>query len=127
MWYAIGKVVLLVLCISATSGCMMCCDIYDYAYPTYGGVTERVDRYYGRVGSIYSDPLAEPGTPIPTPVDPEGGEGEELPATLDLNPSAGGFDSIDPNLPDADPNNPGGQDDNDTTTELMSPTNARWR
>ena len=39
-------------------GCSMCCGPYDFDYPTYGGKHERVDRAYGRVGSIFSDPNA---------------------------------------------------------------------
>lgn len=40
------------------TGCSMCCGPYDYHYPTMGGKHERVDPVYGRVGSIFSDPLA---------------------------------------------------------------------
>jgi hypothetical protein len=36
----------------------MCCGPYDYDYPTYGGKHERIDRTYGRVGSLFSDPQA---------------------------------------------------------------------
>lgn len=54
-------------CIAA--GCSMCCGVYDYAYPTFGGKHERVDPEYGRVGSIYSDPLADPGVPALTNAD----------------------------------------------------------
>ena len=36
----------------------MCCGPYDYDYPTFGGKHERVDRAYGRVGSVFSDPQA---------------------------------------------------------------------
>jgi hypothetical protein len=50
----------LVVIIAATGtvGCSMCCGPYDFDYPTYGGKHERVDRAYGRVGSIFSDPNA---------------------------------------------------------------------
>ncbi|MEM9941117.1 MAG: hypothetical protein AAF939_05970 [Planctomycetota bacterium] len=46
-----------VLCLSAV-GCSMCCGPYDYDYPTFGGKHERVNANWGRVGSIFSDPLA---------------------------------------------------------------------
>ncbi len=40
---------------SAASGCASCCAPYDYAYPTYGGKWERVDRFHGRVASAFND------------------------------------------------------------------------
>jgi hypothetical protein len=41
-------------------GCAMCCGPYDYDYPNFGGKHQRSDRSYGRVGSIFSDPMASP-------------------------------------------------------------------
>jgi hypothetical protein len=38
----------------------MCCGPHDYDYPNFGGKHERVDRSYGRVGSLFSDPMAYP-------------------------------------------------------------------
>lgn len=38
------------------SGCAMCCGPYDYHYPTFGGIVQRADPVWGRVGSLYSDP-----------------------------------------------------------------------
>ena len=38
------------------SGCAMCCGPYDDHYPTYGGIVQRSNPVWGRVGSIYSDP-----------------------------------------------------------------------
>jgi hypothetical protein len=35
------------------SGCRLCCDSEDAAYPAYGGVWERTDRDSGRVGSLF--------------------------------------------------------------------------
>lgn len=46
------------------SGCSMCCGVYDYDYPTYGGLIQRSDRSHGRVGSIFSDPNAPLGVPV---------------------------------------------------------------
>ena len=34
-------------------GCAMCEDTYDYAYPAYGSVHPRADRFHGRVGSDF--------------------------------------------------------------------------
>lgn len=34
-------------------GCAMCEDTYDYAYPAYGSVHPRADRFCGRVGSDF--------------------------------------------------------------------------
>ena len=39
-----------------SSGCAICCGPDDYNYGTYGGLHERMDRRYGRVGSVFSDP-----------------------------------------------------------------------
>ncbi len=54
------KTVLLLLAVATLTswsvGCSMCCDTYDYDYPTYGGKHERADPVYGRLGSIFSDP-----------------------------------------------------------------------
>ena len=44
--------------LTTLGGCSMCCGPYDYDYPTFGGKHERVDRTYGRVGSVFSDPQA---------------------------------------------------------------------
>lgn len=46
------------LTIASVSGCSMCCGPYDYHYPTFGGKHQRVDPVFGRVGSVFSDPLA---------------------------------------------------------------------
>lgn len=53
-----------VLMLSAL-GCATCCSPDLYSYPTFGGRYERVDREYGRVGSIFSDPTAVAGAPAP--------------------------------------------------------------
>ncbi len=38
------------------SGCAMCCGPYDDHYPTFGGIVQRSNPVWGRVGSIFSDP-----------------------------------------------------------------------
>ena len=35
------------------SGCRLCCDSEDVAYPAYGGLWERTNRNSGRVGSLF--------------------------------------------------------------------------
>lgn len=51
-------VVLTVLPLSF-AGCSMCCGPNDFDYPTYGGIHQRADPAWGRVGSIFSDPFAQ--------------------------------------------------------------------
>ena len=51
-------VLVAIISVVSLCGCSMCCGPYDYHYPTYGGKHQRVDPVFGRVGSIFSDPLA---------------------------------------------------------------------
>jgi len=37
-----------------SAGCSMCGSPFDHAYGGYGGVTERYDRFHGRVGSAFA-------------------------------------------------------------------------
>jgi len=62
----LATLLLLVMGSSIASGCSMCCGEYDYHYPTLGGAVPRANPVYGRVGSIYSDPSADPGAPAVT-------------------------------------------------------------
>ena len=59
--------IILLTALSASSislvGCSMCCGTDDLNYPTYGGVHQRADPAYGRVGSVFSDPFAHVGGP----------------------------------------------------------------
>ncbi len=80
------------------TGCSMCCGTHDYDYPTYGGSHERVDPRYGRVGSIFSDPLAG-----------YNGAG----ADSNLNPQP---ETIDQNVPD-------GERSDDSELEEINPLN----
>jgi hypothetical protein len=59
--YSIGSWIAAIL--AAMTGCSMCCGPHDFDYPTFGGKYERMDRAYGRVGSILSDPNAQFGVP----------------------------------------------------------------
>lgn len=36
------------------TGCRICTDCEDEAYPTYGGIWQRTDRFNGRVGSLFA-------------------------------------------------------------------------
>lgn len=67
--------------LTGTTGCSICCGPYDYDYPTFGGLKQRVDRRHGRVGSVFSDPSIthaysevavsnQPASGTMTPVDP---------------------------------------------------------
>lgn len=56
--YCLGMIFTAAMVLSM--GCAMCCGPYDYHYPSIGGKHERVDPTYGRVGSVFSDPMAMP-------------------------------------------------------------------
>jgi hypothetical protein len=64
----------------ALGGCSMCCGPFDFDYPMFQTRYARVDPQYGRVGSIFSDPNADPGVYAPTNADapPEGNDDQEL-------------------------------------------------
>ena len=49
--------IIAVLSLPLWVGCSICCGPYDYNYPTIGGKHQRVNPSWGRVGSIFSDPL----------------------------------------------------------------------
>lgn len=123
--------ILTVLIISSgTLGCSMCCGPYDFDYPTFGGKHERMDRSYGRVGSIFSDPNA-------------GYYGESADSNLEPQPAVRNI-SPDTNRngmeedPAASPGGPGellepgpGPDDDPTASRLWKPRPLRsqfqWR
>jgi len=41
------------LMVSSLTGCRICADCEDRAYPTYGGLWQRTIRDHGRVGSLF--------------------------------------------------------------------------
>ena len=43
----------LLAALGGLSGCSMCCSPFDYDYAAYGGVRQRTDMTYGRVGSRF--------------------------------------------------------------------------
>ncbi len=45
--------ILLLSALLLTTGCRICADCEDLAYPAYGGAWQRTIRQSGRVGSIY--------------------------------------------------------------------------
>jgi hypothetical protein len=49
-WIAVA---LLAVGLIPLSGCRICADCEDLAYPAYGGAWQRTQRYSGRVGSIF--------------------------------------------------------------------------
>ena len=68
-WIAAAAVI---ACISPSTGCRICADCEDLAYPAYGGAWQRTRRDSGRVGSVFdsaggqSSDLVDRDTP-PTP------------------------------------------------------------
>lgn len=64
-WYLL----LLFLGALASGGCSMCCGTHDLDYPTYGGRHTRSDRQWGRVGSIFSDPIYTTDAPFDTGIE----------------------------------------------------------
>ncbi|MEL7496488.1 MAG: hypothetical protein AAFN77_02690 [Planctomycetota bacterium] len=102
---------LIALVILGAAGCSMCCGPYDYDYPTFGGKHQRVDPSHGRVGSIFSDPMAgyygagaDSNLQAPPSIDSESTDddrGDDSDLDLDLDD----MDSTQPDsngLPDAD-------------------------
>lgn len=69
------------------SGCSMCCGVSDYDYPTYGGLVQRQDSSYGRVGSIFSDPNAPTGIPKAAGIQTVSPMGAGRPESSDGDPS----------------------------------------
>ena len=65
MFRFLGSLFATLIIVSAV-GCAMCCAPFDYDYPTFGGITQRADPAYGRVGSVFSDPYVAAGFPAPT-------------------------------------------------------------
>lgn len=47
---------ILTLTTMAMVGCSTCAAPHDFDYPTYGGIHQRSDPTYGRLGSLFSDP-----------------------------------------------------------------------
>lgn len=71
----------LACCLLLSSGCAMCCGVYDQDYLATSDLMSRVHPSEGRVGSVFSDPQAGMTSGVvsssdnqPTPaVDPAGG------------------------------------------------------
>lgn len=92
------------------AGCTMCPSPDTEAYPTYGGIWQRTDRYHGRVGSVFepagvkvaraaeqesllAPELVPPGEPTPA---------DEPPGAADDADVRAGDDAGDAQRPDAD-------------------------
>ena len=103
------------------TGCSMCCGDFDYHYPTRGGVYQRTNPEYGRVGSIYSDPMADPGVPALTNNDVPDDRQRREPIDLE-----GGDDDLEDGTTDGDgtmETGPYDRQDNDTTLSFP----GQWR
>lgn len=94
------------------SGCSMCCGVYDYDYPTYGGLVPRMDRSYGRAGSVFSDPNAPTGIPVAQGV-------QEVPESSDYERDFPESDSQDGELLPMPGNNRSDNPDQDLSPEEM--------
>ena len=79
--------VMLVMVTMSATGCSMCQSCFDEAYPHYGSIAPRTDRFHGRVGSRFAPAGEEVGTISPyireadesqvfspTPIDPSNTE-----------------------------------------------------
>lgn len=59
-----------ILGLLSLTGCRLCTDCEDEAYPTYGGIWQRTDRSNGRVGSVF----APAGAQVERPASLSGGD-----------------------------------------------------
>ena len=102
------------------SGCAMCCGPYDYHYPTFGGIVQRADPVWGRVGSPYSDP-GQFGGPsadynlAPQEYNPTKSDFDD--GIDDLEPLDVGDEDLDP----IDPPNGGGSDSRNSDSDEVLP------
>jgi hypothetical protein len=102
------------------SGCAMCANCDDYAYPAFGGKWQRADRFHGRVGSVFDPaeirPAAEEIAPGSVGDDQDGDSQSmmELPEMTEPLPYGPQEDPppVDPSL---DGDDPAGSD---ATTDL---------
>ncbi len=69
--FAVGMLLCAVL---LSSGCSMCQSCFDDAYPMYGGIAPRTDRYCGRVGSRFAPGGPDVGTVSPYQRETEKGQ-----------------------------------------------------
>ncbi len=87
----------LALCLLLLTGCTLCTNCEDEAYPSYGGIWQRTDRFHGRVGSVFAPAGAKVATTATAsdaaPRDGEGDAGGDYEA---LPPATVGPDDTDP-------------------------------
>ena len=126
--------VIAALICSSFTGCSICCGPFDYDYPDFGGKHERQDRRHGRVGSIFSDPLAPraggasadsnlQAPPPLTSLEPQEPDDSDL---------EGDLDDLERDLEDIDPLDLDGEelpslDEIDEGTDLRTPVNKKTR
>ena len=132
-------VIAALICFSFT-GCSICCGPFDYDYPDFGGKHERQDRRHGRVGSIFSDPLAPraggasadsnlQAPPPLTSLEPQEPDDSDLEGDLD---DPDDIDDLERDLEDIDPLDLDGEelpslDEIDEDTDLRTPVNKKTR
>lgn len=135
----ISFVIAALICFSST-GCSICCGPFDYDYPDFGGKHERQDRRHGRVGSIFSDPLAPraggasadsnlQAPPPLTSLEPREPDDSDLEGDLD---DPDDIDDLERDLEDIDPLDLDGEelpslDEIDEDTDLRTPVNKKTR
>lgn len=56
---------ILTMFVASLSGCAMGQQCFDDAYPHYGSIAERTDRFQGRVGSVFAPAGPDVGETIP--------------------------------------------------------------
>jgi hypothetical protein len=135
----------------------MCCGPYDFDYPVAGGIHQRANPAYGRVGSIFSDPnaivsgdsadsnLKDPPPPSYDEPETKSSSGdaerelEELNRELEeerrnrLRDDTDDLELIEPDIedPDMELDVPGSADDDSTASERLRPRplrgNQQWR
>ena len=126
-------VIAALICFSFT-GCSICCGPFDYDYPDFGGKHERQDRRHGRVGSIFSDPLApraggasaDSNLQAPPPLT------SQEPQEPDDSDLEGDLDDLERDLEDIDPLDLDGEklpslEEIDEGTDLRTPVNKKTR
>ena len=138
----ISFVIAALICFSST-GCSICCGPFDYDYPDFGGKHERQDRRHGRVGSIFSDPLAPRAAgasadsnlqapPPLTSLEPREPDDSDLEGDIEQLDDPDDIDDLERDLEDIDPLDLDGEelpslDEIDEDTDLRTPVNKKTR
>jgi hypothetical protein len=62
---------MLILALTSVTGCRICADCEDLAYPAYGGAWQRTSRDSGRVGSLFDPGGAKSSELVPRDAPPK--------------------------------------------------------